>query len=163
VLGGVIASVLVLGVAVAAEAANTVAAAPAATPVAAVQTFPPGFEPYTRAASMCGGLDPLLLVAIHDVETGRDPSGDRSSAGAIGPMQFLPQTWTTYGIDADGDGLADPSNLDDALAGAARLLCADGITNPETYELAIWHYNHSWEYVRAVTARATELHQSLHI
>ena len=71
-----------------------------------------------------------MLVAIHDVETGRDAQGETSSAGAIGPMQFLPATWAAYGIDADHSGVADPMNLTDALAGATRLLCRNGVADP---------------------------------
>lgn len=118
------------------------------------------YERYTRAAAACPGLDPLILVAIHDVETGRDPHGETSTAGAIGPMQFLPDTWSAYGVDANHNGVADPLDLEDALAGATRLLCANGATTPATFESAIWNYNHSWSYVGRVLDRIAELHSA---
>ena len=99
----------------------------------------------------------MILVAIHDVETERDAQGSTSSAGAIGPMQFLPSTWAAYATDGDHDGVADPLNLSDSLAGATRLLCANGVTEVATHESAIWNYNHSWGYVRAVLARVAAL------
>jgi hypothetical protein len=119
---------------------------------------PPTFlAPYIQAAAACPGLDPLLLVAIHDVETGRDSVGATSSAGAVGPMQFMADTWTVYGVDADGDGAASPLDLTDALVGATQLLCANGASDANTRDMAIWNYNHSWAYVGAVTARTDEL------
>jgi soluble lytic murein transglycosylase-like protein len=157
-LAGVIASVLVLGLGVAAEAMSAASASTPAPASVSTPALPSEFDQYVRAAASCPGLDPLLLVAIHDIETRRDPHGDVSSAGAVGPMQFLPETWATYGVDADHDGHIDPTSLDDALAGAAKLLCADGIADPATHETAIWHYNHSWAYVSAVIARTAELH-----
>ena len=62
---------------------------------------------------------------------------------------------------ADHDGAADPLDLTDALTGATNLLCANGVAANATHESAIWNYNHSWTYVRAVLARASELHRSL--
>ena len=76
-------------------------------------------------------------------------------------MQFLPDTWAAYGVDANHDGAADPMDLTDALMGATHLLCANGVTADATHESAIWNYNHSWTYVRAVLARAAELHRAL--
>ena len=60
--------------------------------------------------------------AIGDTDDGRwdgDPVWDR----AVGPMQFIPGTWATSGRDGDGDGLADPHDLDDAALAAAAYLC----------------------------------------
>ena len=75
-----------------------------------------------------------------------------SSAGAIGWTQFMPATWTSYGMDADGDGKADPYNSVDAVYSSARLLRASGA--PASYRRALHAYNHSWEYVRIVLERA---------
>jgi membrane-bound lytic murein transglycosylase B len=125
--------------------------------------MPVEYERYARAASACPGLDPLILVAIHDVESGRNDRGNTSSAGAVGPMQFLPETWAAYGVDADHDGTADPEDLTDALMGATNLLCANGVTQEATHETAVWNYNHSWTYVRTVLARAADLHRALGI
>jgi membrane-bound lytic murein transglycosylase B len=73
-------------------------------------------------------------------------------------MQFLPDTWMAYGVDGDRDGRADVWDLDDALAGAAHLLCANGVADPATRPSAIWNYNHSWSYVDRVLARVDQLH-----
>jgi len=152
-LAGLTASVLVLGLASAVSGAGSARAesAPLAKVVPVARSAE--YSRYARAASACPGLDPMILVAIHDVETVRDPRGSMSPAGAIGPMQFLPSTWTAYATDADHDGVADPLDLTDALAGATRLLCVNGVTATATHESAIWNYNHSWAYVRAVLDR----------
>ena len=161
---GVAASVLVLGLAL------LIADADAATPSRAVRTAatapstiaarPVGVlvDPYTRAAAACRGLDPMILVAIQDVETNRDARGATSIAGAVGPMQFLPDTWAAYGLDGNGDGQADVWNLDDALAGATHFLCTQGVTQSATRESAIWKYNNSNSYVRQVLDRTAQLH-----
>jgi membrane-bound lytic murein transglycosylase B len=160
-LAGTTASILVLGLAVAIPDVRAATAVSSPMGKVAPRLLPRDYDGYARAASACPGLDPLLLVAIHDVEAGRDARGATSSAGAIGPMQFLPETWAAYGVDADHDGVADPMNLTDALTGAAHLLCANGVTANTTHESAIWNYNHSWTYVSAVLARAAELHSAL--
>jgi soluble lytic murein transglycosylase-like protein len=160
-LAGATASVLVLGLAVAISDAGTATAISSPMAKVAPRLLPRDYDSYVRAASVCPGLDPLVLVAIHDVESGRDAQGETSGAGAVGPMQFLPETWAHYGIDANHDGVADPMNLTDALMGATQLLCANGVTADATHESAIWNYNHSRRYVNAVLARAAELHQAL--
>ena len=161
VLIGVAASLLVLGLTV---AATTVARGeprpgPAGPPSAiAAPAVGVVVDPYTRAAATCRGLDPVVLVAIHDVETNRDAHGATSVKGAVGPMQFLPDTWNAYGVDANSDGTADVWNLDDALAGATRFLCVHGVTSPSNRDAALFEYNHSHAYVRRVVARIAELH-----
>jgi len=161
VLLGVAASVLVLGLALAiVDADAATSARPLRTAVVPMAKPPVGMmiDPYTRAAAACRGLDPMLLVAIHDVETNRDARGATSVSGAVGPMQFLPDTWTAYGLDGDGDGHADVWDLNDALAGATNFLCAQGVTQPAKQQSAIWKYNHSTAYVRRVLDRTAELH-----
>jgi hypothetical protein len=62
---------------------------------------------------------------VNDTDGGAydgDPTYDR----AMGPLQLLPSVWSTYRIDADGDGILDPYDIDDASAAVARLLCAGG-------------------------------------
>ena len=161
-LAGLTATVFVLGLAIAVSSAVTANAGSDTTTHVAPRLHG-GYPEYAQAASACPGLDPVLLVAIHDVETGRDAQGETSSAGAMGPRQFLPDTWAAYGVDANQDGTADPLDLADALAGATNLLCANGVTANETYQSAIWNYNHSWTYVRMVLARAAELHRIVRI
>jgi soluble lytic murein transglycosylase-like protein len=107
-----------------------------------------------RAAATCPGLPPEVLVAIGHVETRQGAATGPSSAGAMGPMQFLPATWEAYGADGDGDGVADVMNLRDALHGAARLLCANGGADPNRLRSAIWNYNRSHDYVDSVVRAA---------
>jgi membrane-bound lytic murein transglycosylase B len=73
-------------------------------------------------------------------------------ARAVGPLQFLPSTWDTWGSDGDGDGQADPQDLDDAAWSAARYLCASGLdlSAGAGWAGAVRSYNHSDTYVRAV-------------
>ncbi|HUH15007.1 MAG TPA: lytic murein transglycosylase, partial [Gaiellaceae bacterium] len=68
-----------------------------------------------------------------------------SSAGAVGWMQFMPDTWLRWGMDGSGDGIADPWNPEDAVFAAARYLAAaDGRTD---ISRAIFAYNHAQWYV----------------
>jgi len=80
--------------------------------------------------------------------------GDILYDRAVGPMQFIPSTWATSGVDASGDGIADPHNALDAIHAAAGYLCAVGADDPTNIRGAIWSYNHSWDYVEAVLAQA---------
>lgn len=77
--------------------------------------------------------------------------GDEQWDHAIGPMQFIPSSWDRWQSDGDGDGVADPHDLDDAAYAAARYLCADGNSLEGTgWGAALFGYNHSDEYVRQV-------------
>ena len=81
------------------------------------------------AALYCPGLSWTVLAAIGQIESGDGQNMGPSTAGALGPMQFLPSTWAAWGID--GFGEAGPPNVMDpfdAVPSAARLLCADGAT-----------------------------------
>ena len=92
-----------------------------------------------------------MLAAIGQVETGHGRNNGPSSAGALGPMQFMPATWKSYGVDGDGDGTADIWSPYDAVPGAANYLCANGAgQGGEKLRKAIWYYNHSWDYVDKV-------------
>lgn len=73
-------------------------------------------------------------------------------ARAIGPMQFLPGTWSRYAADGDGDGRADPQNVYDATLAAARYLCSGGLNLREHSQVltAILRYNNSMAYAENV-------------
>jgi murein DD-endopeptidase MepM/ murein hydrolase activator NlpD len=71
-----------------------------------------------------------------------------SSAGAIGWMQFMPDTWLRWGVDANGDGVADPWNATDAVYAAARYLAASG--GQSDIARAVFSYNHASWYVDEV-------------
>ncbi len=71
---------------------------------------------------------------------------------AVGPMQFIPQTWRAFAIDGDKDGSAHPQNVYDAAATAARYLCAGGrdLSRPGDLRAAVLSYNYSSDYVATV-------------
>jgi hypothetical protein len=83
--------------------------------------------------------------------------GDARWDHAVGPLQFIPSTWETWGADGDGDGTADPNDLDDAAYAAVRYLCADGhdLSTGAGWADAVLSYNHAQSYVDAVHSAAT--------
>lgn len=96
------------------------------------------------------------FAAIRSTPVSRTWHGDAVWEHAVGPMQFLPETWATWGTDGDGSGGADPRDLDDAAAAAARYLCAGGgdLRTAVDWEKAVLGYNHSDAYVAEVYAAA---------
>jgi hypothetical protein len=109
------------------------------------------------AAQYCPGLSWTVLAAIGQIESGDGANEGPSSAGAEGPMQFLPSTWAIWGTDGFGQkGTPDILNPLDAVPSAARLLCASGGGNPATLPGAIFAYNHATWYVNEVLALASE-------
>lgn len=92
----------------------------------------------------------LWLAAFNKEETDFGRNLNRSSAGAIGWMQFMPATWAQYGVDADGDGVKDPWKPRDGIYGAANYLHALGA--PGDWAKAAFGYNHAGWYVDEVTA-----------
>ncbi|MFB4314840.1 lytic transglycosylase domain-containing protein [Actinomadura sp. 21ATH] len=110
---------------------------------------------YKNAAKSCRGLSWTVLAAIGQVESDHNRNPGRSSAGALGPMQFMPATWKSYGVDGDRDGKADIMNPYDAIPAAARYLCDHGAAGGgRALYKAIWHYNHADWYVQKVLALA---------
>ena len=81
--------------------------------------------------------------------------GNESWDRAVGPMQFLPETWNRWATDGNGDGVADPHNLYDASAAASRFLCALSESRPSPSRF-ILGYNASTSYVRNVLAAAEQ-------
>ncbi|WP_329240035.1 lytic transglycosylase domain-containing protein [Actinoallomurus sp. NBC_01490] len=104
---------------------------------------------YQQAAGTCPGLSWTVLAAIGQIESDHGRNVGPSSAGALGPMQFMPATWRSYGVDGDGDGKADIMDPFDAVPAAAKYLCASG-AGRGSLSKAIWAYNHSQAYVNAV-------------
>ena len=92
---------------------------------------------------------------IDDTDGGR-LDGDRRWDRAVGPLQFIPSTWRRYQADADGDGVADPQDIDDAALTAARYLCATGadLRDPDRFWAALWEYNRSRSYGQQVLDNA---------
>jgi hypothetical protein len=83
--------------------------------------------------------------------------GDPNWDHAVGQMQFIPSTWEQWEADGDGDGVADPNDIDDAAYAAARYLCADGrdLASSSGWSGGVFSYNHSADYVAAVHTAAT--------
>jgi transglycosylase-like protein with SLT domain len=125
----------------------TASCSPAAVPAILVPI-------YQRAAATygLGPQGPAVLAAINEIETAFGTNLNVSSAGAIGWMQFMPETWEGYGVDANGDGVRDPFNPEDAIFAAASYLSASGMP-ADTYG-AIYSYNHADWYVADVLAGA---------
>ncbi len=95
-----------------------------------------------REAEAATGVGWNYLAAINLVETRFGSIAGLSTAGAQGPMQFMPETWAQYG---NGGDVNSPR---DAIMGAGRFLKASGFANSP--DRAIYAYNHADEYVRAV-------------
>ena len=113
------------------------------------------------AARYCPGMSWTVLAAIGQIESGDGANDGPSSAGARGPMQFMPATWAEWGIDGFGQtGPPDIMNPLDAVPSAARMLCAAGAGNPATLSQAIFAYNHASWYVAEVLALASEYAKS---
>ncbi len=124
--------------------------APIGVPNFVIDSFeiPPFLLPIYQACGTEYGIPWEVLAAINKIETGFGTNLNVSSAGAVGWMQFLPSSWETYGLDANGDGRKDPYNPVDAICAAARYLKVAGGTK-DLYG-AILAYNHADWYAQEV-------------
>ncbi len=78
--------------------------------------------------------------------------GDRQFDRAVGPMQFIPSTWSVVGVDSDDDGERNPQDIDDAALAAAVYLCSgsEDLSTSPGQVVAVNRYNHSAAYVERV-------------
>jgi len=106
-----------------------------------------------RAAQVATGVGWSYLAAINFVETDFGRIAGPSSAGAQGPMQFLPATWATYGH-------GDIHRAKDAILAAARFLADHGAVG--NISSALYAYNPSWRYVDAVLRYARRMRADPH-
>ena len=126
------------------QEASACTAQPAASGAAA--SIPANYLADFKAAGTRYGIPWTVLAAIGDVESGFGANDGPSSAGALGPMQFEPSTWATYG---NGGNIMNP---DDAIPAAARLLVANGA--PGNLQQALLVYNDAGWYVTEVLDQA---------
>jgi murein DD-endopeptidase MepM/ murein hydrolase activator NlpD len=111
-------------------------------------------QPIWQAAAQAYGVPWSVLAAINKIESNFGQNMGPSSAGAIGWMQFMPDTWARWGVDANGDGVADPWNPEDAIYSAARYLAATG--GAADISSAVFSYNHAQWYVDEVLQLAQQ-------
>jgi membrane-bound lytic murein transglycosylase B len=128
---------------------------PSGKPTSYIQLF------QESAALYCPGLPWEVLAAIGQIESGFGANTGPSTAGALGPMQFLPSTWAEWGISGFGDQ-GPPNIMDpfDAVPSAARYLCAAGGSTAAGLPRAIFAYNHADWYVNEVLALARQYQQA---
>jgi murein DD-endopeptidase MepM/ murein hydrolase activator NlpD len=124
-----------------------------AAPAAVQQLSTQELVPIWQAAGSAYGVPWQVLAAINKVESNFGTNMGPSSAGAVGWMQFMPATWLEYGTDANGDGVADPWNAQDAIYSAARYLAASG--GQTDVRGAVFAYNHAAWYVDEVLQLAS--------
>lgn len=98
---------------------------------------------------------PIIGIALPGLGADTDDGawdGSTTVDHAVGPMQFIPATWRTYGTDANNDGQNDPHNIYDAALAAAAYLCASGspMVTEADWRRGIYAYNHSNAYVNDV-------------
>ncbi len=105
-----------------------------------------------QGAGSAYGIPWEVLASINKVESNFGRNMGPSSAGAVGWMQFMPSTWDRWGLDANGDGVADPWNPQDAIYAAARYLAAAG--GSQDISRAVLAYNHAQWYVDEVVQLA---------
>ncbi|MFE0652169.1 lytic transglycosylase [Streptomyces sp. NPDC059534] len=112
-------------------------------------------------------LGPVLngvgFANISDTDDGAY-DGDKIHDRAVGPMQFIPSTWATWGQDANSDGKKDPNNIYDAAQAAGLYLCANdrNLALKADLDRAILSYNRSTEYLNLVMSWVTYYQRGTH-
>ena len=91
------------------------------------------------------------MAAIPDTDHGA-LDGDTTWDRAVGPMQFIPSSWRSSGVDGNGDGVINPNNIYDSTVATGLYLCAGGanLSDPAQLQAAVFRYNHSATYVDIV-------------
>ncbi|WP_245545954.1 lytic transglycosylase domain-containing protein [Nocardia higoensis] len=99
-------------------------------------------------------VSPIFGPALDGTLPGNEiiKASDGGYVRAIGPMQFLPSTWSRYSADGNGDGVADPHNVFDAALAAGKYLCSGGLNlaDPQQELRAVLRYNNSMAYAADV-------------
>ncbi len=104
------------------------------------------------------------LALISDTDNG-ELDGDTRYDRAVGPMQFIPQTWRMYETDGTHDDEKEPQNIYDASLASARYLCTatGSMASEEGQQQAYWAYNHDDEYTESVIAAADDYRRRLRV
>lgn len=109
-----------------------------------------------KSAAAAYGIDWKLVEAVWQIESGkRWKTSVQSSAGAQGPMQFMPGTWRGYATDGNGDGVTDITDARDAVYAGAKYLAANGAAT--NVDGALLRYNHAQWYVDKVKNLAASI------
>jgi len=105
------------------------------------------------------GIFGLALDGTHGTSLIRDTDAgqydnDTVYDRAVGPMQFIPSTWSVVGVDADGDSVRNPQDINDASLASAVYLCSgdNSLATDAGRRAAVYRYNHSQDYVNLVLA-----------
>lgn len=95
------------------------------------------------------------VMEVQDTDEGEYDEDEQWDL-AVGPMQFLPETWETHAVDGNLDGETDPQQIDDAVLTAGVYLCetAEDLTDDDEWVSAVTTYNQSMEYARDVAGIA---------
>ena len=90
-------------------------------------------------------------AVISDTDAGQYDNDTRWDR-AVGPMQFIPSTWSVVGVDGDSDGKRNPQDIDDAALATAVYLCSgdDDLSTEKGQRRSVFRYNHSDDYVDLV-------------
>ncbi|MGB8406639.1 MAG: lytic murein transglycosylase [Mycobacterium sp.] len=117
--------------------------------------------PPIRGVPLDGTMNNLRIPDSDDSKLDTDDAVVR----AMGPMQFIPDTWKLYGVDANNTGLPSPDNIDDAALSAAGYLCYRGknLATAHGWMEALRAYNMSDDYARAVRDWATAYANGRHL
>ena len=156
---------LIVIISIAAIAGSSGANACTASAPGPVGGVPTQLVPLYEAAAAKYGLGPqgpAVLAAINEVETNFGLNLSTSTAGAVGWMQFEPNTWAIYGVTPTGGkapvGPRGWDNPADAIFSAANYLRASGA--PASWQAAIFTYNHAQWYVNQVLSLAQRYYTS---
>ncbi|WP_042805204.1 lytic transglycosylase domain-containing protein, partial [Thermoanaerobacter sp. A7A] len=126
--------------------------------------IPEDLLPVFKEAGREYGIPWYVLAAIAFRESSFNPNEigpylPKLKTRAVGMMQFLPETFSEYGVDGNGDGIISPFDPSDAIYSAAHYLSANynlykkqGYSDLDALKKALWHYNHAWWYVDQVMA-----------
>ncbi|MFC9996751.1 lytic transglycosylase domain-containing protein [Nocardia sp. NPDC127526] len=103
-------------------------------------------------------VSPIYGPALDGTLPGNEviPASGGGFVRAIGPMQFLPGTWSLYAADGNGDGVADPHNVFDSALAAGKYLCSGGLDLRDSQQQlkAVLRYNNSMSYAAQVLSWA---------